>query len=82
MPRMDVFADTLAQANTVAAHPLQFKLLQKGLYPGGGRYRRNWKGLYEFHKGTRPRLTLTRRSCLAIESLRPAITPLLYQHHT
>ena len=51
MPRMDVIADALDHANTVAAHPLQFRLLRRGLTPGYRRYRRNFDHLYEFHKG-------------------------------
>lgn len=51
MPPLDALNDALQQASVVSAHPAQYQLLKRGLYPGARRYRRNWKALYDFHYG-------------------------------
>eukprot|EP00892_Ulva_mutabilis_P006218 jgi/Ulvmu1/3969/UM181_0003.1 len=41
--------DVLQQIEEVAAHPVQYALLRRRLYPGYRRYRRNFKTLYKFN---------------------------------
>eukprot|EP00892_Ulva_mutabilis_P004477 jgi/Ulvmu1/2400/UM133_0001.1 len=46
---LDALEDTMEQVTAVAAHPLHYQLLRRGLLPGYRRYRRNWQALHDYH---------------------------------
>eukprot|EP00892_Ulva_mutabilis_P010425 jgi/Ulvmu1/7755/UM039_0063.1 len=48
-PPMAEFADCLAHASSVSAHPIMLRLLRLGLSPGRRRFRHNFATLYAFH---------------------------------
>ena len=51
MPPLKEFNSVMSHANTVSAHPAQFALLKRGLYPGYRQFRHNFDVLYKFHCG-------------------------------
>ena len=52
-----IMHDIMEQIEEVGAHPLQYHLLKRGLYPGHRRYRQNFEALYKFNCGARQAAT-------------------------
>ena len=75
MPPLKEFNDVMTHANAVSAHPAQFALLKRRLYPGYRKFRHNFDVLYQFHCGALPSTPATHARLLAYTRATPCSAP-------